>query len=361
MGGTGMENVLKVLAINPGSTSTKIAIYENEKCIFKENMQYQTEDLASFTTVNEQYDFRLMDIVQVLDKWGVTLNSLDAVVGRGGLLKPLPGGTYRVDETLLYDLKCSFHRPHASNLGGQLAYGLASMVNIPAFIVDPVCVDEMEPFARFTGLPEVSRKSYFHALNLKAVAHRVAKDMNRDYSDLNLVMVHLGGGISIAAQKKGKMIDVADPNVTGPFSPERAGSLPTDAFMKMCFSGDYTMNQLQKKLNGEGGLVAHLGTNDARKVEKMIDMGDQHAKLVFEAMAYGIAKEIGAMSTVLLGKVDAIVFTGGMAYSTRLVNFISSRVEFLASVLVYPGEDELQALVEGTLRVLRGEEEAKAY
>jgi butyrate kinase len=356
-----VKDVLRVLAINPGSTSTKIAVYENEKCIFKEVIQYQTEELAPFTTVNDQYDFRLKHILEILVQGGVLLDSLDAVVGRGGLLKPLPGGTYRVNETLLYGLKIGFHREHASNLGGQLAHGLASMVNIPAFIVDPVCVDEMEPLARFTGLPEVSRKSYFHALNLKAVAHRVAKDMNRDYYDLNLVMVHLGGGISVAAQKQGKMIDIADPNVTGSFSPERAGSLPTDALMNMCFSGEYTLEQLKKKLNGQGGLVAHLGTNDGREIEKRIDMGDEHTALVFEAMAYGIAKEIGAMSTVLLGKVDAIVFTGGMAYSKRLVNFISSRVEFIASVLIYPGEDELQALVEGTLRVLRGQEAAKLY
>lgn len=356
-----MNKVLRVLAINPGSTSTKIALYENEKCIFDEVIRYQTEELAAYATINDQYDFRLTHIVEVLAKKEVAVCLLDAVVGRGGLLQPLSSGTYKVDDLLLEGLRNGFQAEHASNLGGQLAHGIASMVNIPAFIVDPVCVDEFEPLARFTGLPEVKRKSLFHALNLKAVAHRVANDLKRDYNDLNLVMVHLGGGISVGAQKKGKMIDVADPNVTGPFSPERVGSLPTNALMNLCFSGKYSSDQMKKKLNGQGGLVAHLGTNDGREVEKRIDNGDEQAALVYEAMAYGVAKEIGAMSTVLSGKADAIVLTGGMAHSNRLVGLIKSRVDFIAPVLIYPGEDELQALVEGTLRVLRREEEAKEY
>jgi len=351
----------RVLAINPGSTSTKVGVYENEQCLCEEVIRYQTEELAPFAKVYDQYDFRLNDIKQILDKWQIKLNSLDAVVGRGGPLKPISSGTYAVNEVMREDLKTGVQTEHASNLGGLLAYGLASTVDIPSFIVDPVSVDEMEPLARFTGLPEVRRRSLFHALNLKAVAHRVAKDLNRDYYDLNLVMVHLGGGISVGAQRKGRMIDVADPNETGPFSPERAGSLPTSALLKMCFSGEYTVEQMKRKLVGQGGLVAHLGINDGREIEKRIDQGDKLAAVAFEAMAYGVAKEIGAMCTTLLGDIDGIVLTGGLAHSKRLANWIRSRVEFIATVLVYPGEDELQALVEGALRVLRGEEEGKVY
>lgn len=356
-----IKKKLRVLAINPGSTSTKIALYENEKCIMTEVIRHQKEEIDQYATINDQYDYRLHVITQVLVNNDVPLNSLDAVVGRGGLLQPLSSGTYLVDENLLEGLRTGFQREHASNLGGQLAHGLASMVNIPAFIVDPVCVDELGPLARFTGLTEVKRRSFFHALNLKAVARRVAKDMNQKYDELNFIMVHLGGGISVGAQEKGQMIDVSDPNVCGPFSPERVGNLPTDALINMCYSGEYTSAQIKKKLNGQGGLVAHLGTNDGREVEKRIDDGDENAALVYEAMAYGVAKEIGAMSTVLSGKIDAIVLTGGMAYSKRLVDMLISRVNFIAPVKVYPGEDEMQALVEGALRILRGEEEAKKY
>ena len=353
--------VLRVLAINPGSTSTKLALYENETCIFTEIIRHRTEEIVRYATINDQFDYRLNMITQILVKHNVSLGSLHAVVGRGGLLQPLTSGTYIVDNCLLDGLRAGFQREHASNLGGQLAYGLATMAKIPAFIVDPVCVDEFEPLARFTGLPEIKRRSFFHALNLKAVARRAADDMKCDHNELNFVMVHLGGGISVGAQKKGKMIDVADPNVCGPFSPERVGSLPTDALMRMCYSGEYTLEQIKKKLNGQGGFIAHLGTNDGREVEIRIDNGDEHAAIVFEAMAYGVAKEIGAMSTVLSGKVDAIVLTGGMAYSKRLVELLISRVEFIAPVKVYPGEDEMQALAEGALRVLRSEEAAKFY
>lgn len=356
-----MTDVLRVLAINPGSTSTKIALYENENCIFTEVIRHQAEEIERYASINDQFDYRLGMITQILVKYNVPFDSLSAVVGRGGLLQPMTSGTYIVDGYLLDGLRSGFQREHAANLGGQLAYGLATVAKIPAFIVDPVCVDEFEPLARFTGLPEVKRRSFFHSLNLKAVARRAANDMKRDYNELNFVMVHLGGGISVGAQKKGRMIDVADPNVCGSFSPELVGTLPTDALMNMCYSGRYSLVQLNKKLNGQGGLVAHLGTNDGREVEKRIDNGDEHAAIVFEAMAYGVAKEIGAMSTVLAGKIDAIVLTGGMAYSKRLVNMIVSRVEFIAPVKIYPGEDEMQALVEGALRVLRNEEEAKNY
>jgi butyrate kinase len=356
-----MKDVYRILTINPGSTSTKIALYENEKPAFEEVIRHSREELAPFHKVYDQYEFRYNLVKQALDKHGIALESLDAVVGRGGPLKPIPSGIYVVNERMREDLRTGVQTDHASNLGGLLAHGLAELVGIPAYIVDPVSVDEFEPLARVTGFPEVQWHSLFHALNLKAVAHRVAKNLGREYNDLNLVMVHLGGGISVGAQRKGRMIDVANPNDTGPFSPERAGSLPTSDLIKMCFSGKYTLEDMKNKLIGNGGLVAHLGTSDGRDVEKRIAAGDEHAALIYEAMAYGVAKEIGAMSTVLQGDVDAIILTGGLAHSQRLVNWLRSRVGFLAPVLVYPGEDELQALAEGGLRVLRGEEEAKIY
>jgi butyrate kinase len=356
-----MKDVYRILTINPGSTSTKIALYENEKPAFEEVIRHSTEELAPFAKINDQYGFRYNLVKQAINKHDIDLASLDAIVGRGGPLKSIPSGTYIVTEDMREDLRTGVQAEHASNLGGLLAHGLAETVDIPAYIVDPVSVDEFEPLARITGLPEMKRRSLFHALNLKAVAHRVAKDLNRDYRDLNVVMVHLGGGISVGAQRKGRMIDVANPNETGPFSPERAGGLPTGDLIKMCFSGKYTLEEMKKKLVGNAGLVAHLGMNDGREIERCIDAGDEHAAYIYEAMAYGVAKEIGAMSTVLQGDVDAIVLTGGLAHSQRLVNWIRSRVGFIAPVLVYPGEDELQALAEGGLRVLRREEEAKEY
>lgn len=351
----------RVLAINPGSTSTKIALYENERCVFSEFIRHSTEELASFARIIDQFVFRLHLVKRTLDEHEILLTALHAVVGRGGPLKAIPGGTYLVNERMRADLRTGIQAEHASNLGGLLAYELASRAEIPAYIVDPVSVDEFIPLARITGLPEMRRRSLFHALNLKATAHRVAKDLNKNYNDLNLIMVHLGGGISVGAQQKGHMIDVANPNESGPFSPERAGGLPTGDLLNLCFSGKYTHGELKKKLVGNGGLVAHLGMHDAREIERRIDAGDEHAALIYEAMSYGVAKEIGAMAAVLQGAVEAIVLTGGLAHSQRFVNWIRSRTGFIAPVLVYPGEDELQALAEGALRVLRGEEQVKIY
>ncbi|MCX7780238.1 MAG: butyrate kinase [Negativicutes bacterium] len=356
-----MPTEFKVLAINPGSTSTKIAVYANETCLFEQVIRHSTEELKPFQTINDQFDFRRSLVEAELTKRGFNLADLDAIAGRGGPLKPMASGTYLVNDKMCEDLKYHVQTEHVSKLGGLIARSLADRVGIPAFIVDPVSVDEMEPLARITGVPEIQRPSLFHALNLKAVAHRAAKDLGLDYNHATFVMVHLGGGISVGVQRNGKMIDVSNPNDTGPFSPERAGTIPTGGLVKMCFSGKYTQKEVESKLIGKGGLVAHLGTNDARQVEERIAAGDQQAKLVYEAMAYQVAKEIGAMATVVNGKLDGIVLTGGLAHSSLLVGWIRDRVGFIGNIYVYPGEDELQALVEGALRVLRGEEQAMVY
>ena len=354
-------NQYKILAINPGSTSTKIAVYTNEQIDFEQVIRHSTTELKAFAKVCDQYDYRLKLVEAALADHNIKVNQLAAVVGRGGPLKPLASGTYAVNDVMAEDLIIGVQTEHASNLGGLLARGIASQVQIPAFIVDPVSVDEFEPLARITGLPEISRRSLFHALNMKAVAHRVAKETGKEYTALTLILVHLGGGISVGIQRGGRMIDVSNPNDLGPFSPERAGSLPSYGLVNMCFSGKYSRDDINKKLVGHGGLVAHLGTNDGREVESRIANGDTKAALIYEAMAYQVAKEIGAMATVVNGALDAIVLTGGLAHSTMLVKMITDRVKFINQVLVYPGEDELQALVEGALRVLRGEEAAKIY
>jgi len=351
----------KILAINPGSTSTKIAVYTNEIIDFEQVIRHSIDELKPFTTIYDQYDYRLQLVEKALSDHHIIGNSLAAVVGRGGPLKPLGSGTYAVNDKMVHDLKREVQTEHASNLGGILARGIADQNNIPAFIVDPVSVDELEPLARITGLPEIPRRSLFHALNLKAVAHRVAKDLNKDYTALTLILIHLGGGISVGVQQNGKMIDVTNPNDLGPFSPERAGAVPSYGLLNLCFSGKYTINEIKKKLIGNAGLMAHLGTSDGREVESRIASGDTKAALIYEAMAYQVAKEIGAMAAVVYGQVDGIVLTGGLAYSTVLVKMITDRVKFIGPVIVHPGEDELKALVEGALRVLRGEEQAKVY
>ena len=350
-----------ILAINPGSTSTKIAVYTNETIKFEQVIRHNINDLKPFATIYDQYNYRLHLVEKALIDHKINVNDLSAVVGRGGPLKPLTSGTYAVNNHMIEDLKTKVQTEHASNLGGILAKGIADQVNIPAFIVDPVSVDELQPIARISGLPEVPRRSLFHALNLKAVAHRVAKNLYKDYNSLTLILIHLGGGISVGVQQNGKMIDVTNPNELGPFSPERAGAVPSYGLIEMCYSGKYTLEEIKKKLIGNAGLIAHLGTSDGREVESRIANGDTKAALIYEAMAYQIAKEIGAMATVVNGQVDGIVLTGGLAYSEILVKMITDRVKFIGNVIVHPGEDELQALIEGALRVLRGEEQAKIY
>ena len=356
-----MNKTFKVLALNPGSTSTKIAVYAEDKCLFEEVIRHSKEDLAPFSTIYDQYEYRRDMVERALQKHGYELADLDAVVGRGGALKPIPGGTYVVNDLMTDDLRHRVQTQHASNLGGLIARGLADPHGLPSYIVDPVCVDEMQPLARISGWPEMPRRSLFHALNLKATARRAARDLGKTMEDVVLVMGHLGGGISFTVQQNGRMIDIQNPMDGGAFSPERSGYLPLSPLVELCFSGKYSFDEVMKKMIGKGGLTAHLGTVDAREVEAMIDAGDEQAALVYEAMAYQIAKEIGAMATVAAGKFDAIVLTGGLAYSQRLIAMIRSRVDFLGKVMVYPGEDELVALAEGALRVLHGEEPAKIY
>ena len=299
---------------------------------------------------------------KVLKENNIDVNSLNAIVGRGGMLRPIPGGTYEVTDKLLEDLKVGVSGQHASNLGGILAHEIAKEVGIKSFIVDPVVVDELQDIARISGMPELPRRSIFHALNQKAVAKRYAKENNKKYDELNLVVVHMGGGVSVAAHKNGQVIDVNNTlDGDGPFSPERAGSVPVGDLVKLCFSGKYTESEVYSKIVGKGGYVAYLNTNDVREVLKAIEEGDNHAKLIFDAFIYQISKAIGEMSVVLKGKVDTIILTGGIAYSPVVINAIKENVNWISNLTVYPGEDELLALAQGAIRVLDEEEEAREY
>lgn len=353
---------LRQLVINPGSTSTKIAVFDNEELIFEKTLRHQTEELSPFEKISDQYEFRMNIILDALKENNIELSSLSAVVGRGGLLKPIEGGTYSINDKMLEDLKIGFQGEHASNLGGMIAYSISQKLNIPSFIVDPVVVDEMEDIARISGHPNFERVSIFHALNQKAVARRCAKELGKKYDELNFIVAHLGGGISVGAHKMGRVVDVNNAlDGEGPFSPERSGGLPVGALAKACFSGKYTKEQVGKMIKGNGGLSAYLDTNNCMQVENMAKSGDEKAKLIYDAMAYQVAKSIGECAVVLDGKVDGIVITGGIAYDKDFVKFISNKVGFIAKVFAYPGEDELLALTEGGLRVLRGEEKAKIY
>nr|WP_312471859.1 butyrate kinase [Neobacillus sp.] len=352
----------RILIINPGSTSTKIGVFDNEISIFEKNIRHETEIINTFTNIIDQYDFRKKTILETLDKEGINISKLSAVCGRGGLLRPIHGGTYAVNDLMLKDLRSGFSGQHASNLGGIIAYEIASGLNIPSFIVDPVVVDELDPIARISGFSLIERKSIFHALNQKAVARRVAKELGKKYHELNLIVTHMGGGITVGVHKDGKVIDVNNGlHGDGPFSPERAGTVPAGDLIALCYSGEHYREEIMKRLVGQGGLVGYLGTNDAVKVEKRIEAGDVEAKLIYDAMAYQVAKEIGAASAVLSGKVDAIILTGGLAYGKGFVKSISDRINWIADVIVQPGENELQALAEGALRVLRNEEDVKMY
>jgi butyrate kinase len=351
----------RILVINPGSTSTKVAVYEGETPIFTQTLRHSTEEISRYARVFDQYSFRRDAVLSCLEECGIAASTLSAVVGRGGVLRPLASGTYGINQRMLDELRGPDILEHASNLGAPIAQEIATPLGIPAFTVDPVAVDEFEDVARVTGLPDIERRSLSHALNLKATARRAAKELGRAYDEINLIVCHLGGGISIAAHRRGRQIDVNNAADAGPFAPERAGTLPLTPFVDLCFSGRYDARELKRLIIGGSGLVAHFGTNSTLEVEKMIAEGNERAQLVYESMAYNIAKEIGAMATVLKGRVDAIVLTGGVANSELLVGWIKERVGFIAPVLVYPGEDEMLALAQGALRVLGGEEEAREY
>jgi butyrate kinase len=352
---------IKSLIINPGSTSTKIGVFEDETLLFEETLRHSTEEIAQYASIVDQKDFRKNIILDLMKEKDFDMKSLDMIVGRGGMLKPIPGGTYEVTPDLLEDLKIGKQGQHASNLGGILAREIADEIGVKAFIVDPVVVDEMMPAARYSGVPELPRKSVLHALNQKAVAKRYAKENGKKYEELNLIVVHMGGGVSVGAHLNGKIVDVFNAlDGDGAFSPERAGGVPTGGLIKMCFSGEYTEKEVYKKIVGNGGLNAYLHTNDMRDVIKMSET-DAYAKEVQDAFVLQVSKDIGSMACVLKGKVDSIIVTGGIAYNQGIVDSLKEAAGFIAPFTVYAGEDELLALVQGGLRVMNGEEEAMVY
>ncbi|RKY79415.1 butyrate kinase [candidate division KSB1 bacterium] len=352
----------KILAINPGSTSTKIALYDGEEEVWTEKISYKKDKINEFDSIIDQLDMRKSDIDALLKEKNVLPQDLDAVVGRGGPFKPLESGTYIVNDSLINDIKGgNVQAEHISNIGALLANDIAQKAGISSYFVDPVSVDEFEPVARISGIPEIERKSLVHALNVKATAYKEAKRVSKPLDELNLIVAHLGGGISICPVKSGKIVDTNNANEGGPFSPERAGSLPSSSLAKLCFSGKFSYKEIKKRIVGNGGLSAYLGTNNMQEVVKRVKSGDNKAALIFDAMVYQIAKEIGAMATVLFGKIDSILLTGGMAAEEFLVNAIKERISFLAPVVVYPGENEMESLVMGVLRVLRKEENVKEY
>ncbi len=353
---------IKSLIINPGSTSTKIGIFEDETLLFEETLRHSTEEISKYASILEQKDFRKNIILDFLKSKDFDMKSLSMIVGRGGMLKPIPGGVYAVTDDLLHDLEIGKQGQHASNLGGILAREIGDSLGIRSFIADPTVVDELMPAARLSGLPELPRISVFHALNQKAVARRYAKENGKTYDGLNLIVVHMGGGVSVGAHEKGRVIDVFNAlDGDGAFSPERAGGLPSGALVHMCYSGKYSEQQAYKMVNGKGGFNAYLGTNDMREVEKMVAAGDKNAALVKEAFILQISKNMGAAACTLKGKVDQIILTGGIAYDKSVTDGLTERAGWIAPVTVYPGEDELLALAQGGLRVMNGEEKAKNY
>jgi butyrate kinase len=355
---------MRILAINPGSTSTKFSLYDDLTEVLTRVIRHDIDDLSRYNSILQQYEFRKELILDALKTAKIDVKSIDAVVGRGGLIKPIPGGVYRVNDEMIKDIKLQRLGEHASNLGGILAREIAKEAGHPeeAFIVDPVVVDEMHDIARYSGNCLLPRISIFHALNQKAVARRYAREIGKKYEDLSLIVAHLGGGITVGAHYKGRVIDVNNGlDGDGPFSPERSGTVPVGALAKLCFSEKYDHIRIRKMIIGRGGILSYLGTNSTIEVEDRIAVGDKYAREVYEAMAYQIAKEIGAYATVLKGKVDAILITGGVAYSEMLLDWIRERISFIADIKIYPGEDEMNALVEGVYYAYKGEQEIKEY
>ena len=353
---------IKSLIINPGSTSTKIGIFEDEELKMDETLRHSTEEIAKYDSIIDQKDFRKNIILDFLKEKNIDVNTFNVIVGRGGLLKPIEGGTYEVTDAVIKDLEIGVQGQHASNLGGILAREIADQIGVKAYIVDPVVVDELSDVARVSSMPDGQRTSIFHPLNQKAVARRYAKSVGKKYQDLNLVVAHLGGGVSVGAHDHGRIVDVYSAfEGDGAMSPERCGGLPTGALIRLCYSGKFSEKEMLKKATGAGGFNAYLGTNDAREVMKKIDAGDDKARLVMDAFIFQVCKDIGAEATVLKGKVDQIIITGGIAYNERITSAMKERIGFIAPVTVYPGEDELLALAQGAIRVMNGEEQAKVY
>jgi len=352
-----------ILVINPGAGSTRTALFTDEKPIFEENIRHNPEELLKFPRIIDQYRFRKEKIMQLLESKEVDLKSFDAVVGRGGPFKPLTSGTYLVNNRLMQDIKSgNYQSEHPSLLGAVIAKEIADSLDINAYFVDPVSVDEFWELSRFSGLKEIKRKALSHALNVRMVAKKAAREIGKDYDQCNFIIIHLGTGITVAAHFKGKQIDSSNANEDGPFSPQRTGALPTIPLVKLCFSGDYKYEDLKKKLNREGGLLSYLGTDDIQEIEKKIAKGDKETENVYNAMIYQIAKEVGAYAVVLKGDIDAIIITGGIAHSQKFVSSLRDWISFLCDkCYVYPGEGEMEALALGVLRVLRKEETAKEY
>ncbi len=351
----------KILVINPGASSTKIGYFINDNMIKDIVLKHPYEELKNLKDIYENKKYRVDKILNIIKENDIDLNTLSAISAIGGLLKPLKSGTYSINEAMIKDLEEGKRGYHASNLGGLIAYDIAKEINIPAFIVDPVSVDELCILARYSGSKLLERDSLSHALNTKAVAKRWAKEHNKSYQQISLIIVHLGSGITVSAHKNGEMIDVTNSMEEGAFSTERTGTLPCMKLALLCFSGKYTLDQIKKIIFGEGGIYSYLGIKDFREVMEKVKSGDNQAKEVVDAMIYQIAKEIGAVATVLEGKMEAIIITGGMAYENYLVENLKKRIEFLGKIYVYPGEDELKALAEGALRVLTGEENSLIY
>jgi butyrate kinase len=353
----------RILVINPGSTSTKLAIYEDENLVSKDTVRHTSEELSPFKHIADQYEFRKEVIKNFLEKSGFPLSSFSAIIGRGGLLRPIPGGIYEVNELMKEELRQGKFGEHASNLGALIASELASDVGIPAYIADPVVVDELDDLARFSGHPDFERKSIFHALNQKAVARAVAEQMGKKYDEVNLIVVHMGGGISIGAHRRGKVVDVNNAlDGDGPFTPERSGTLPMTQIIDLAYSGKITYDEMKKRIKGNGGLVAYLKTNDALEVQRKIEEGDEYATLIYKAMGLQISKWIGKMAAALSFQVDGIVLTGGLAYDKNyMVKWLTEHNQYIAPIYVIPGGDEEKALAEAALRALRGNEKVKKY
>lgn len=353
----------RILAINPGSTSTKFAVYFDTECVFNKTIRHSFDDLFHYENITDQFDFRKGLIIEALVEEGIEVDSIKFIIGRGGLTYPVESGIYRINNTMLKHVREGVMGQHASNLGPLLADYIALQIpDAQAFIADPVVTDELEDIARVSGHTGFERRSIFHALNQKATARIHAKKVGKKYDELNLIVAHLGGGISVGAHKNGRVIDVNNAlNGEGPFSPERSGTLPAGQLIEICFSGKYSKSEIDRMVVGEGGFVSFLGTNNAGKVEEMADAGDESAKFYQEALFYQVAKSIGEMAVVLEGKVDAILLTGGLAYNKSIEGYIKRKSGFIAPVFSYPGEDELEALAMNALRVARGEVEPKVY
>ncbi len=353
---------IRILAINPGSTSTKVSCFESEVELAVESLSHPASELKNFASIPDQCGFRLGCVENFLLKHNIPVGGFDAVVGRGGLLKPIQGGVYRVNPAMLEDLASGRYGEHSCNLGAMLADLLSKEAGCPAFIVDPVVVDELDDVARLSGLPEIRRISIFHALNQKSVAKQTAKKLGRKYEDCNFIVAHIGGGISVGAHKKGRVVDVNNAlNGDGPFSPERSGGLPSLGLAELCFSGKFSLPQIKRKIAGEGGVVAYKGTNNFAELLSMAKNGDREAELLYRGMAYRISKEIAMHGATLEGEVDRIILTGGIANDAEFMELIVRRVAFLAPVEIIPGEREMLALAQGVLSAMNGEEAVKEY